>query len=101
MRDEFKLEIERGIQLLELCQQLQSEKDGVKRTGVIPVDQFALDISNAKANHSALYQLMPILNSLGELGRKLCDEGVIKVDFGDSQAEAALKYVLSQYGISS
>ncbi|EGQ8101670.1 hypothetical protein M3919_003899 [Vibrio parahaemolyticus] len=51
-------EIDRGIELLWLCQSLQSEKDGVKRPSHFQIDKsktldsFAQDISRAVTNMS-------------------------------------------------
>ena len=51
-------EINKGIELLELCHRLQSEKDGIDRPapGVIDktktLDQFAKDISNSATNQA-------------------------------------------------
>ncbi len=47
----YKEEIERGVELIELCQKLQSEKDGVNRPKIGEIDKtktldpFAMDIS--------------------------------------------------------
>ena len=46
----YKSQVMRGIELLELCQKLQSEKDGVDRPDPLSIvkskklDQFALDV---------------------------------------------------------
>jgi hypothetical protein len=75
--ERWKEEVNRGIALLELCQTLQSAKDGVERPALHSIDktktldQFAMDISSAATNMSALYKLIPMMNDLSELGRKL------------------------------
>lgn len=106
MSEDLKNEIERGMQLLELCQQLQSEKDGVVRPkpGVIDktkvLDQFAQDVLSAMTNHSALFKLIPMMMELSELGRKLEADGAISVGFGDDYSTAALTHFRTQYGLS-
>ncbi|WP_323025760.1 hypothetical protein [Castellaniella sp.] len=99
--------IERGVALLEQCQRLQSEKDGVDRPapGVIDktktLDQFAQDVSEAITYMTALYRLMPMGLRLGALGRELERQGKIKLDYGDDYAQAALEYVLSEHGLNA
>ncbi|HEY0843396.1 hypothetical protein [Methylotenera sp.] len=102
MSIDYKQQIERGIELLKLCQQLQSEKDGVNRPEPFIIDktkeldQFAQDIGAAIVNISALNKLFPMMLALGELGRKLHAEGKIEVDYGDDFSTSALGYVLGQ-----
>lgn len=99
----YQRAIERGIELLTLCQQLQSEKDGVDRPapGVIDKtktpDSFAQDIMESISYLSALYRLIPLSQELEDLGRMWEREGKINVKFGDSYAEAALAYLRTQY----
>jgi hypothetical protein len=99
-------EIERGIELLALCQALQSEKDGVDRPAPFAIDkskkldQFAKDINAASTNMVALHKLIPQMLSLAELGKKLETEGKINVAYGDDYSEAALKFVLAEHGLS-
>lgn len=105
MSNNYKEEIERGMELLVLCQKLQSEKDGVDRPlpGVIDktktLDQFAKDIGRAMTNMSALHKLIPMMLQLGELGRKLEAEGKITVDYGDDYSTTALKSILAEHGL--
>src|SRR3546814_2072531 len=76
MTDKHREEIERGIELLRLCQQLQSEKDGIDRPGLEEFDKtkvldgFAMDINTAVTNMSALYKLIPMMLQLSALGRR-------------------------------
>lgn len=102
---EWKKQIERGIELLELCNELQTEKDGVNRPKLFEIDksktldQFAMDISQAATNMSSLHMLFPMMNDLAELGRKLESESKIEVDVGDSLSIAALNYLLTENGL--
>jgi hypothetical protein len=98
-------EIERGIELLALCQTLQSEKDGIERPAPFALDrskaldQFAKDIDTASANMAALHRLIPMSHSLAELGRKLEADGNLVVGYGDDYAAAALNHVRAQHGL--
>ncbi len=104
MSHDYKTEVQRGMELLELCQELQSARDGIDRPkpGVIDktktLDQFARDISAAMTNMSALQKLIPMMLQLGELGRKLEADGKITVEYGDDYSTAALNYICSQHG---
>ncbi|MDK9790199.1 hypothetical protein [Vibrio sp. D431a] len=95
-------EIDRGIELLWLCQSLQSEKDGVERPSHFQIDKsknldsFAQDISRAVTNMSSLYQIMPKTKRLSEIGRELEKKGLIYLSAGDSYADAALAYLESK-----
>lgn len=103
---DYRNQIERGVELLVLCQQLQSEKDGVSRPapGEIDktktLDQFARDIGQAVTNMTALHKLMPMMLRLAELGRKLEADGKVKVDYGDDYSLAALDFVCREHGVS-
>lgn len=98
-------QIERGIELLKLCQELQSEKDGIDRPafGVIDktktLDSFALDVQAAIVNMGALNKFYPILEALTALGKKLESEGKLSVSAGYSYADAALSYFKSSCGL--
>ncbi|VVE14407.1 hypothetical protein PCE31107_02812 [Pandoraea cepalis] len=93
------MEIERGIQLLALCQALKIEKDGVDRPAPQTIDQFARDINAASKNMSALYKLIPQMHRLAELGRRLEADGKLKVDYGDDYSTAALDFVMAEHGL--
>lgn len=98
----YKESIEKGIELLKLCNRLQSEKDGVTRPdpGDIDktktLDQFAIDINESIAYMSTLHTLMPMSIRLAELGRLLEKQGKITPSCGDDYAMLALDYVLRQ-----
>lgn len=90
--------VRKGHELLALCQELQSGIDGVERPSLFSVDksktldQFAIDINDTAINLSYLVKLIPMLERLSEMGRKLENRGEIKIEISDSYAEAALAY---------
>ncbi|ODS23602.1 hypothetical protein AB835_08295 [Candidatus Endobugula sertula] len=85
----YQEQVERGVELLALCQQLQSEKDGVDRPAVGSIDKskvlddFAMDISQAITWHNTLLKLVPLMQGLSQLGRKLEEDGRINPQIGD------------------
>lgn len=97
-------EIERGIELLRLCQNLQTQRDGIDRPDLFVIDksktldEFAQDIQRAAINLSALKKLIPMADQLSELGRALEDAGRIKVDYGDDYSQKALEFFVAEYG---
>lgn len=103
----WKQQVDRGIELLELCQKLQSEKDGVDRPALHSfdksktLDDFAMDISAAAANMASLHKLFPMMNDLAALGRKLEANGLISPDVGDDYSRSALNYLLDQYSVKT
>lgn len=98
--------IEQGIVLLRLCQQLQSDRDGVDRPepGIIDktkmLDQFAQDVMTSITYMTSLYKLMPMQMRLADLGRELERQKKIVPAFGDDYAQVALEYVLVEHGLS-
>lgn len=105
MSAKYKEQIDRGIELLRLCQQLQSEKDGVNRPDPFVIDktktldQFAQDICAAINNMTALDKLLPMMIQLGELGRKLEQDGKVSLVVGDDYYTTALKFVRAEHGL--
>lgn len=99
-------EINRGLELLALCQALQSERDGVDRPAPFAIDkfktldQFAKDINTASTNMAALHKLIPQMLRLAELGRKLEADGKLEVGYGDDYSSAALDFVLREHGVN-
>ncbi len=95
---DIKKEIEKGIELLWLCQKLQSEKDGIERPTHSQIDksktldQFSKDVSRSVANMATLYELFPIEERLSTIGLELEKKGLIKVGYGESYAKGALAY---------
>lgn len=98
---------DRGIELLQLCSELQSEKDGVDRPAINQIDKsktlddFAIDIQTAATNMTALYKLFPLMNDLSALGRKLESEGKLKAEIGDDYSRLALDYFLAENGVEA
>ncbi|MDO8728646.1 MAG: hypothetical protein Q7K26_01995 [bacterium] len=93
-------QVERGIELLTLCQNLQSDKDGVERSEPFKVgahDAFSKDIEQACTNLAALNKLIPMMLKLAEIGRKLESAKKIEVDYGGDYSEAALKYLAAEH----
>lgn len=99
---DVKQEIEKGVELLWLCQQLQSEKDGIDRPTDFQIDksktldQFAQDVGCSVTNMKALYKLFPMEERLASIGRALEKQGMIQVGYGESYAESALAYFESK-----
>jgi hypothetical protein len=93
---------DKGVELLWLCLKLQSEKDGVNRSFHFDMDrtktndQFTRDIEQAVVNMTALYKLVPMMQKLTEIGRKLEVSGKVKVAAGDSLSDVALAYFAAQ-----
>lgn len=94
----YQQAIERGTELLTLCQRLQSEGNGVDRPapGVFDktktLDTFAMDIDATIRHLHALSTLYPMMIALSRLGRKLEAEGKITRgrDEGYSPASAGV-----------
>jgi len=64
----WKEQIDKGVELLELCSTLQSEKDGIERPKLFKIDRT----------------------------KTLDEDGKIDVLHGDSLSRAALNYILEQ-----
>ncbi|EGQ9742389.1 hypothetical protein FWP33_07625 [Vibrio parahaemolyticus] len=95
---DIKKEIDKGIDLLWLCQKFQSDKDGIDRPTHFQIDksktldQFAQDVNRSATNMAALYKLFPMEDRLTTLGRELEKKGLIEVGYGECYAESALAY---------
>lgn len=95
---------QQGISLLLRCQQLQSEKDGIKRpqpftAGVQAdeeLDDFARQIQDVCLYVVQLDNLLAMQRQLVELGRQLEQTGKIAVPAGDSYADAAMAWFAQQ-----
>lgn len=100
----LEAEIERGIELLTLCQTLQTEKDGVNRPAPFEIDknkdldQFSLDILAAIRNLSTVRTAIPQRDRLIELAKKLDREGKISLEIGDDLADATINYLCTKAG---
>lgn len=107
MAESYIKDIDTLMELLVLCDDLQTEKDGVNRPRFGDhsidrskvLDQFARDISKSSTYVMSLYKLIPMMNDLAALGRKLEAKGKIQVEGGDDYSRAALDFFLQQNGI--
>jgi|AGFS01.1.fsa_nt_gi hypothetical protein len=91
------------VALLTLCQQLQSDKEGVIRPAPEEYnrddDPFADRIRLAISYARQLQQLLPMAQQLNVLGMALEQRGKIQVGVGEDYAELALAYVVAQYPV--
>lgn len=89
------------IELLTLCQQLQSEKDGRKRPepGAYSRDEdaFADRIRSACGHALQLRQLLPMTTTLSAIGAEMERRGEIRVLPGEDYAQKALVQLTEQY----
>lgn len=92
------------VALLILCQQLQSDKDGITRpdprvAGVGAAetyDDFSHRIQQACVTVSQLSRLQQLESDLSTAGMALERQGCLQVGVGESYARAALNYLLAQ-----
>lgn len=95
------------IQLLTLCQQLQSEQDGIRRpepghAGVAAdetLDDFAQQIQTACVYASMTDRLLAMQARLADLGRQLESRRLVEVPAGCDYADAALGWLSAQAGM--
>lgn len=89
------------VALLTLCQQLQSEKDGIKRPAPriysCDEEEFADRIQAACGHALQLYQLLPMRDRLSAIGAEMERRGEITVMFGESYANRALAHLMAEY----
>ncbi|HFQ9141840.1 TPA: hypothetical protein ACHTOV_004329 [Enterobacter cancerogenus] len=89
------------IDLLKLCQQLQSEKDGRERpapgTYTRDEDVFADRIRSACGHAQQLRRLLPVATSLSAIGAEMERRGEISVLPGEDYALKALARLTVQY----
>lgn len=89
------------IELLTLCQQLQSEKDG--RARLVPgeysrdEDEFADRIRSACGHALRLRRLLPVTTTLSAIGAEMERRGEISVLPGEDYAQKALEYLTAEY----
>lgn len=89
------------IALLTLCQQLQSDKDGLKRpaprqTAVMEDevgDTFAQRILNSCAYAVSIDPLLDMQTRLADVGRQLEEQGQLQAGVGENYAQAALGWI--------
>jgi hypothetical protein len=89
------------IELLTLCQQLQSDKDGRARAapGIYSRDEddFADRIRAACVSATLLRQLLPMMSTLSSIGAEMEHRGEITVFAGESYATRALEHLMTEY----
>ncbi|EPO7654982.1 hypothetical protein ACUF8J_004049 [Enterobacter hormaechei] len=89
------------IELLTLCQQLQSEKDGRERpapgTYSRDEDDFADRIRSAYGHALQLRQLLPLATTLSAIGAEMERRGEISVLPGEDYAQKALVRLTEHY----
>ncbi|AZS59306.1 MULTISPECIES: hypothetical protein [Pectobacterium] len=89
------------IELLTLCQQLQSEKDGRERpdpgTYSRDEDAFADRIRSACGHALQLRRLLPMATTLSAIGAEMERRGEISVLPGEDYAQKALVRLTEQY----
>lgn len=102
--EKVKAEILRGEELLWLCQDLQSAKDGVDRPGKDcwdkskTLDEFAMDINRSATYMVSLLKFLPMMDKLTAVGKKLEADGKIEpLLIGNSYSDAALYYFLKEH----
>lgn len=99
-------QILRGVELLWLCQELKSADDGIDRPDKDSydksktLDDFAMDVRRSANNMLLLLKLLPMIDQLTTLGRKLEAEGKITVNYGADYPEAVVNYLLVQHSIN-
>jgi len=89
------------IELLTLCQQLQSEKDGRERpapgTYSRDEDEFAERIRSACGHALQLRRLLPVTMTLSAIGAGMERRGEISVLPGEDYAQKALVWLTEKY----
>ncbi|HCM9448658.1 TPA: hypothetical protein N5N83_004432 [Enterobacter bugandensis] len=94
-------EAEEIIELLTLCQQLQSEKDGRERpapgTYSRDEDEFADRIRSACGHALQLRRLLAVMTTLSAIGAGMERRGEISVLPGEDYAQKALARLTEQY----
>jgi len=89
------------IELLTLCQQLQSEKDGRERPapGIYSRDEdaFADRIRTACGHAQQLRQLLPMITTLSAIGAVMERRGEISLLPGEDYAQKALARLTEHY----
>ncbi|WP_024554998.1 hypothetical protein ACP26C_23815 (plasmid) [Franconibacter helveticus 513] len=89
------------IELLKLCQQLQTEKDGIRRPEpgtfdpTAKMDTFASNITNSCLWLTHIETMLPVLEQITELGKELEREGKIQPEAGDNYASLAVAWLLA------
>ena len=89
------------IELLTLCQQLQSEKDGRERPAPGAYsrdeDEFSDRIRSACRHALQLRRLLPVMTTLSAIGTEMERRGEIIVLPGEDYAQKALECLKAEY----
>nr|WP_181368435.1 hypothetical protein [Enterobacter cloacae]QCO95741.1 hypothetical protein [Enterobacter cloacae] len=89
------------IELLTLCQQLQSEKDGRERPAPGAYsrdeDEFSARIRFACGHALQLRRLLPVMTTLSAIGAEMERRGEISVLPGEDYAQKALECLKEEY----
>lgn len=92
------------VALLTLCQQLQSEKDGIERpapgTYSRDEDEFAERIRTACGHALQLRQLLPMMTTLSVIGAEMERRREISLLPGEDYAQKALAWLTEQYMVT-
>ena len=87
------------VAILKLCQDIQSEKEGVKRAApdvyTRDDDPFADRIQRATGYVRQLQNLLPMMQALSTLGTELERQGKIQVEVGEDYTQRALEYFMT------
>lgn len=95
--------INKGVELLKLCQYLQNNEDSIQRVDIgvsdksKTLDQFAMDVTQSISLMTSLHQLIPMRARLAELGVSLERQGKIKPLVGEDYAMYALDFLIKEY----
>lgn len=97
------------IELLTMCQQMQSDKDGLKRPtprhpelkGVEVMDAFAQRILLSCAYAASLDPLLALQSRMADIGRRLEEQGQLQTYAGDNYALAALAWMERMTGMGT
>ncbi len=89
------------IELLTLCQQLQSEKDGIERPALGAYtrneDEFSDRIRVAYGHALQLHQLLAMMTTLSAIGAEMERRGEISLLPGEDYAQRSLDRLAEQY----
>lgn len=92
--------VERGLVLLSELLAMKSKIDGVPRSAIGVIgpregyDQFTQDVQDVATLIMAASMAVPMMERLAAAGRSFEQQGLIKVDHGESYANKALDHLL-------
>lgn len=98
-RNDARQVSEEIVSLLLLCQQLQSEKDGVLRPApglFAQRDAFGDRINTACFNALRLQQSLPLMEQLTSLGKQMERQGKLSLQAGEDYATAVIAWFVSK-----